>query len=444
MKRIVILVVLTILMATVSMPLGAQTVTRTQENNKITIVEETPTEDGLIVTTTVMDKDSIFVSGLFQNWDLSVAAGPHIYLGENDWKVRKKTEMIAFPAIDVYLTKWISPTFGIGLGSTTGRFKGLYQSNPSRWQNNFVAANFQTGKLYYDKNSEPYGYQWIAEQRGWFTSFYAAAHVDVINLFGGYNPNRIYGLDAYAGGGLMMGFNPGEVFVGASFNAGLINRFRLNDKVSLMLGVRGAIIGDDFDGEMYTQEPDVEHRAANHKLDGNIGVTAGITVSLSGGRKWRTGQRSTKLVRQAVRDTVTIREPAVVAPVIKETIVVEDKTDTLVVKEIPDVWFHVNFDVNKWEIKTRELVNLQAVADLIKSTPGVRYLICGYADKQTATPEHNQMLSENRSKAVFDALVNQFDINPAQLVRDAKGGVDYMFYNEKELSRCVMITAIQE
>ena len=54
------------------------------------------------------------------------------------------------------------------------------------------------------------------------------------------------------------------------------------------------------------------------------------------------------------------------------------------------------------------------------------------------------MLSENRSKAVFDALVNVFGVNPDQLVRDYKGGVDYMFYDEKELSRCVMITAIHE
>jgi len=443
MKKLLIFVTIVAWMMTNGLTVDAQNVTTTRENNKITIVEETPTEEGTIVTTTIMDKDSIFVSGLFQNWELSIAAGPHMYLGENDWKVRKKAEMIAFPAIDIYLTKWVSPTFGFGIGSTTGRFKGLYQSNPSRWENNFVAANYQTGKLYYDKNSEPWGYQWIAEQRSWFTSLYALAHVDMINLFGGYNPNRVYGLDLYAGGGLMLGFNPGEVIPGVSFNAGLINRFRISDHISLTLGVRGAMIGDDFDGERFTQEPDQEHRAANFKMDGNIGVTAGINISLGGSRKWRTGQRTTRLIPKTVRDTVTIREPAV-APVPVGVVAVENQTDTLLVKQFPEVWFHVNFDVNKWEIKSRELVNLQAVADLIKSTPEIRYLICGYADKQTATPEHNQMLSEKRSQAVYDVLVEQFGINPAQLVRDAKGGVDYMFYNEKELSRCVMITAIQE
>ena len=100
--------------------------------------------------------------------------------------------------------------------------------------------------------------------------------------------------------------------------------------------------------------------------------------------------------------------------------------------------------MDRWDLLTRELVNLQAVSDLIKSTPHTKYLLCGYADKQTATPAHNLMLSENRVKAVYDALVNQFGVNPDQLVTDFKGGVDYMFYNEKELSRCCMITSIKE
>lgn len=443
MKRIVLSVVLTILAATVSMPLGAQSVKTIREKNKITIVEETPTEDGTIVTTTVMDKDSVFVSGFFQNWELLFAVGPHFYYGDNDWKVRNKTEMIAFPAIDVFLTKWVSPTFGLGLGLTTGRFKGLYQSNPRMWNDKLIGANFQytPTTLYYDKDSEPYGYEWLARQRGWFTNIYADAHIDIISLFKGYSPSRVYGLDAYAGGGLILGRNPGEWVTSATFNTGLVNRFRISDVISLNLALRGALVADDFDGELYLNEPDKVHRSSNHKMDGNFGVTAGVTIDL-GGRKWRTGQRSTRLVRESFRDTVTIYEPAVVAPV--PIIDAGKQTDTLLIKQVPEVWFHVNFDLDKWEIKSREMVNLQAIADLIKSTPGVRYLVCGYADKQTATPAHNQMLSENRSRVVYETLINTFGIDPAQLVRDAKGGVDYMFYNEKELSRCVMITAIQE
>ena len=112
--------------------------------------------------------------------------------------------------------------------------------------------------------------------------------------------------------------------------------------------------------------------------------------------------------------------------------------------DVPEVWFHINFVVDKWDISRKELININAVADLIKSTPNTKYLVCGYADKQTATPEHNLMLSKHRVEAVYDALVNQFGVNPDQLVTDYKGGVDYMFYNDKELSRCAMITSIKE
>jgi outer membrane protein OmpA-like peptidoglycan-associated protein len=116
----------------------------------------------------------------------------------------------------------------------------------------------------------------------------------------------------------------------------------------------------------------------------------------------------------------------------------------IITAEVPEVWFHINFIVDRWDISKKELVNINAVADLIKSTPKTKYLVCGYADKQTATPAHNLMLSENRANAVYDALVKEFGVDPNQLIKDYKGGVDYMFYNMKELSRCVMITSIKE
>ena len=126
---------------------------------------------------------------------------------------------------------------------------------------------------------------------------------------------------------------------------------------------------------------------------------------------------------------------------VHDTVYVEQPLPTPIV---PEVWFHINFIVDRWDISKKELINIHAVADLIKSTPNVKYLVCGYADKQTATPPHNLMLSQNRADAVYNALVNEFGVDPDQLVKDYKGGVDYMFYNMKELSRCVMITSIKE
>ena len=199
-----------------------------------------------------------------------------------------------------------------------------------------------------------------------------------------------------------------------------------------MLNIRGALVGDDFDGEAYMDEPTKKHWLANHKMDGIAGATVGLTYNIGKEySKWRLAERTS--VYQYDKETVE--------KIVKEVVEVEKEVAK---PEVPEVWFHINFIIDRWDISKKELINIHAVSDLIKSTPNTKYLICGYADKQTATPAHNLMLSENRAKAVYNVMVNEFGVNPDQLVMDYKGGVDYMFYNMKELSRCTMITSIKE
>jgi len=419
----------------------AQEITRTEDKNTVTYVEETNTPEGKIVTTTVYQKNSVFTNGFWHNWTLGVDLGAQLYYGENDWKVNKWTEMITFPAVDLYLTKWASPSFGVGLGATYGRFKGLYQTTIGK---NITApnptANFQQDPIvYYNNNNKDYDHEKLAVQAGHYVNVYALAHADLGNIFFGYKPDRFFDIDAYAGGGVILGIGKNgfvdagtSVVPSASFNCGLNNTFRLAERLRLIINLRGALVGDEFDGESFTDEPTANHWKVNHKLDGIFGVTGGFQFNLGKEHsKWNLASR----VSSYQKDVQTIEK------IVEKEIPIEKE---VIVKDVPEVWWHINFIVDRWDLLTRELVNLQAVSDLIKSTPHTKYLLCGYADKQTATPAHNLMLSENRVKAVYDALVNQFGVNPDQLVTDFKGGVDYMFYNEKELSRCCMITSIKE
>ena len=103
----------------------------------------------------------------------------------------------------------------------------------------------------------------------------------------------------------------------------------------------------------------------------------------------------------------------------------------------------VNFTVNKTDVVNREKVNLETVAQMIKATPEKKYSVIGYADKQTGTPEGNAVLASNRAQNVYDILVNQYGVNPSQLVKDSKGGVDYMYMNDEQLSRSVIISEVK-
>ena len=412
----------------------AQEITRTEDENTVTFVEETQTPEGKVVTTTVYQKNSVFTNGFWHNWTLGVGLGTQLYYGDNDWKVAKKSEMLVFPAVDLYLTKWASPSFGVGLGANWAPFKGLYQSNPiAQNKPRNVNPNFRPDDItrYNDADSQ-YDSQQLAYQDGSYLNVFALAHADLGNIFFGYKPDRFFDIDAYAGGGVIYGFSPSGNIPGATFNAGLNNMFRLADRLHLLISVRGALVSDDFDGESYMDEPTKNHWLANHKLDGIFGVTGGLT--------WKIGKDYSKW-NLASRVSTLQKDVQTIEKLVEKEIPVEKE---VIIKDVPEVWWHINFIVDRWDLLTRELVNLQAVSDLIKSTPHTKYLLCGYADKQTATPEYNMMLSKNRVEAVYDALVNQFGVNPDQLVTDYKGGVDYMFYNEKELSRCCMITSIKE
>ena len=437
MKKLFVLIAAAAFIAPASVFAQDVKVTRSEDENTITVVEETPTANGKVVTTTVMEKNSVFTNGFWHNWQLSAGIGTPMYYGDNDWKVAKKVpEMWVLPTVDLYLTKWVSPSFGVGLGANWAPFKGLYQSKPGHSNApREINANFRDPSkvTLYGKADHIYDSEGLAIQNaGSYLDVFALAHANLMNLFGGYKPDRFFEIDYYAGGGVIFGFSKSGNAPSASFNTGFINTFRLTEQLRLMLNIRGALVGDDFDGEAYVDEPTKKHWLANHKMDGIFGATLGLTYNIGKEySKWRLAERTS--VYQYDKETIE--------KIVKQTEYIEKP---MPVAEVPEVWFHINFIVDRWDISKKELININAVADLIKSTPNTKYLVCGYADKQTATPAHNLMLSENRAKAVYNTLVNEFGVNPDQLVMDYKGGVDYMFYNMKELSRCTMITSIKE
>ena len=442
MKKLFLVIASACLLAPAT--LFAQEIKASEDETTRTLIEETMTPEGKIVTTTVYQKNSVMTNPFLHNWELMLDLGAGFYYGDNDWKVAKKTEMITFPAVDLYLTKWASPSFGVGLGATYSGFKGLYQSTP---RGTFANANFATSTLYKDADSQ-YDYENLAVQKGSYLNVYALAHGDLGNIFFGYNPNRFFTIDAFAGGGVIFGFTENGTVPGATFNAGLANKFRLTDRASLLLNLRGALVSDDFDGENYALEPTKAHWIANHKVDGIFAATIGLACKLGKEKsKWNLASRTSTIYYNdaalAERDALkkALADANADNASLKDQLANSQKE---VIVDVPEVWFHINFVVDRWDISKKELINIHAVADLIKSTPNTKYLVCGYADKQTATPAHNLMLSKNRVEAVYNALVNEFGVDPAQLVTDYKGGVDYMFYNDKELSRCAMITSIKE
>ena len=112
-------------------------------------------------------------------------------------------------------------------------------------------------------------------------------------------------------------------------------------------------------------------------------------------------------------------------------------------KEVITYPHYVNFAIGKSDVSDSETVNLQYVADMIKSVPDKKFCIAGYADKQTGNEEVNARLSKERAQNVYTILTSKYGIPESQLTVDAKGGVDTMYLNKSDLSRSVVIAEVK-
>jgi outer membrane protein OmpA-like peptidoglycan-associated protein len=102
---------------------------------------------------------------------------------------------------------------------------------------------------------------------------------------------------------------------------------------------------------------------------------------------------------------------------------------------------YVFFMIGNSVVSKADKDRLKAWAELIKMAPDKRFVITGYADNATGTPQRNLVLSKERAENVFKILTKDFGANADQFRVEYKGGV-----TSKELPtvHCQRVTIIAE
>ena len=98
----------------------------------------------------------------------------------------------------------------------------------------------------------------------------------------------------------------------------------------------------------------------------------------------------------------------------------------------------VSFEIDKYNITKIQKKNVAEVAKYLENHPEVNLVVCGYADVETAYPEYNLKLSENRAKAVYNMLVKDFNVQPDRLRIDFKGDTVQPYGLKNEWNRVVI------
>ena len=260
------------------------------------------------------------------------------------------------------------------------------------------------------------------------TSLTAEAMLNMSNLICGYKKDRLYNFIGYVGGGWIRNCtmkHPNDVVL----STGILNRFNINESWGLNLELRASIFpekmsyaagGGNWDQDMLT----------------SLMVGASYRFKYSG---WNTCNVSTSEINAL---NAKINDMRAKNAELENALAEKPKVETVEVVKVntyvPDMC--VFFEINKYDIRGEEKVNLQMYAENIKKAKDKKFSVIGYADKYTGI---NTPLSKNRAQQVYDMLVNEFGVDKNQLVIDHKGGVDNMFYDIPRLSRVTIIRMIE-
>ena len=98
----------------------------------------------------------------------------------------------------------------------------------------------------------------------------------------------------------------------------------------------------------------------------------------------------------------------------------------------------ISFYVDRYYITDAQKKNLKSVATFLATHPDINLIVTGYADIETAYPAYNLRLSQKRAQAVYDMLVNEFNVPANRLRIDYKGDTVQPYANVNEWNRAVI------
>ena len=366
------------------------------------------------VSETVVAEEEI-PSAAKSNWFISAGAGPQVFFGDHD-KQRKFGERIS-PALDVAVGKWLTPVIGMRL-----MYSGLYAKGAT--QN----GAFQSGGPI---SGKPWNGYWLNESKIDFMNLHVDVMFDMCNLIGGYKPSRIYSCGPYAGLGFAATWNrPHNKSITA--NVGVLNSFHISKAFDINAELRATAFNDNFDGSM-----------GDSQFEGLLSLTVGVTYKFAPrgfyNKKeivtvYQYDNEAINNLRAQVNDLVAKNEKL-------ERDLANGKNVNRTVVKLVGADYLIYFPINVSKLSEADRAQLDMCAQAIKDAPqDTKFMIVGYADKATGSPEINEILSRERAESVRECLVNEFGVPLSRLDISWKGGVGNMFYDDPALSRVVIIT----
>lgn len=384
-------------------------------------------------TSTRDDEGKVIRSGYitnewYDNWVISVDGGASTTLsGIADYMIS--------PGLDLSLTKWAMPAMAFRFGLQAGQGKEGLASYMPQFMNH-SALPYSDGTLSWD---------------------YLYAHADMLwcatNSFLGYKFDRFWNVSPYLHGGYQKMFDP-EAFDTnydneAVFGAGVLNTFRLGDRVSLNIDLRAA----NFSGRYHSE---------NGQRTTALTAFAGLSFNIYK-PGWKRAHELEKAQRKAeAAEAAALADLAAVQDDVRsladqnealraQNDAMMDEMNALkalaaaaparekdeLLRRIGEAGLVIYYDLGKDVIRDCEQLHVdQYVQAVLDADPDHVFYLTGSADKGTGTEAVNTRLSNDRVSNVKRYLINELKVNPKNVV--IKKAIISDQHADGRLDRCVL------
>ena len=269
---------------------------------------------------------------------------------------------------------------------------------------------------------------------------YIAPGVDFMfnlsNLFCGWNPNRVFNISAFAGGGInwaggnqeindiaatlenLNDYNLEYLWQGKKVRpygrAGIDLEFKVSKAVSIMLEGNANMISDKYNSK----------KADNP--DWYFNALAGVRINL--------GKSYTKKAKP-------VEEPAP-APAPKQEYVAPkpEPKPAPVEKKVEEIRRDIFFTINSYKIAPAEEAKIREVVDFLGKNPEAKVVVTGYADKGTGNERINDRIAAKRAAAVVWMLEKRYGI-PAERITEESKGARVQPFAENNMNRVSIMIA---
>ena len=340
-------------------------------------------------TTDPVQKYSVATNSFWSNWFIQVGADWNAYYSNEEHGQGLSHSPFksfrAMPGFSVAVGKWFTP----GLGLRT-KFQGVW------------------GRQVYDDVKHT-RHMWTLNENVLF---------NLSNMLYGYNPERVWNFVPFLGGGINRNCCDNNYAMNLSF--GILNTFRVSNKVGINFELGWNYAEEDFDGISAGKGSRI-WEGKDNRLYAEVGLTFNL-----GKATWEKTPDvdAIKALSQSQIDALNAQlNDANSENARLKNLLAEKKNEAPAsVKNYSNAPMSVFFNINKAKVASRkDLVNVKGLADYAKEN-NVNLVVTGYADSATGSAAYNQKLSERRAETVANELV-KMGVSRDQITTEGKGGV---------------------